>query len=644
MENSRGVARAGGLWPFWLTVIALSGAACLAAIRLATPPALDDKALTLALFVLIPGAVILFVARFWPKGALALAAIHPLVWAWISRDRFLELLPLLAGLLGVLALAFLARRRERLARVHLIVAVVLAIFLAVWPVPQPRAHYPRVVLFGVDGGTWDRIDPLVAAGRLPNFERLLAGGHRAWLESQSPPFSPRVWTTIATGCPPEVHGIWGFGQLKRDIRVGTLWDQLKREGRSYGTCDYYFTWPPEPDLGEADFVVPSRLAPDDTTHPPEYSFYRRITEGARQSERQGRRTRLIVMAEQGLQAWRHGVRLSTLKTIALDLAAGRLLGRSELDRIWRDRRISAALESDVFCELLRTRRPEFAAVLFTQTDQVSHRYWKYLEPAAFGDVAEGDCRRYGGVIDQVYCEVDRALGKLLNIVSSDTDIVIVSDHGFEASTSTIAGRYCRIRPERLIEALGLSNQVFGTSVDLNVFLQATSGTPDERQALLAQMETTLVQAHLAGEDAPIFSVTRESEALRLTQSPRSVLPEGAQIQLGDRLYPYDELVRVRREAMWSGSHKLHGIYLMAGPAAARAIEADTLHVNDVAPTLADLLDLPRSPLWPGRSALEPSGREQRVAEYLPPAAPADEGATGATEELREKLRSIGYLE
>jgi arylsulfatase A-like enzyme len=527
-----------------------------------------------------------------------------------------------------------------------LVAAALAAFMLFWPVPRQLPRDPRVVLIGVDGATWDRIDPLVAAGRLPNFARLMDRGHRAWLESLTPQFSPRVWSTVATGCPPEIHGIWGFSQRKSEFRVGTLWDQLKLEGRSFGLCDYYFTWPPDPGIAERDFIIPSRLAPDDTTHPPEYRFYREITEAARQRERRGRHLRPVILALQGLQAWQHGIRLSTLRVILADLVAGRLWGRHELDRIWRDRRVSAALEADLFCELIRRRHPEFAVALFTQTDQVSHRYWKYLEPEAFGDVSAGDHRRYGNAIDEVYCEVDRGLGKILSVVSRETDVLIVSDHGFQANTTTIAGRYCRIRTERLIDELGLADRVFGTSLDLDVFLQPTVPSAAERESLLVYMEGVLNQARLVGEEEPIFTVTREAEAICLSQTPRTVLPERAQILLAGGTCAYDELVRVRREARWSGRHKLHGVYLLAGPSVARATGADTLDVLDVAPTLAELLDLPRSPLWTGREALTPTGRERPVAEYLPPAArAAPEPLTPeVSDELREKLRSIGYLE
>src|SRR5205085_5050796 len=66
---------------------------------------------------------------------------------------------------------------------------------------------PRVVVLGIDGGTWSMIEPMMEAGQLPNLKRLCDGGLHGILESRPPIISPVVWTDIFTGFLHTKHGI-----------------------------------------------------------------------------------------------------------------------------------------------------------------------------------------------------------------------------------------------------------------------------------------------------------------------------------------------------------------------------------------------------------------------------------------------------
>src|SRR6185369_2624188 len=117
----------------------------------------------------------------------------------------------------------------------------------------------RVLVVGIDAATWDVIRPLMAAGRLPTFTRLVRSGWSAILESMNPTISPAIWTTIATGRPPAEHGITGFlapGPDGRSIPVTSnvrrrepLWVIASRHARSVNVVGWYVTWPVEPVKG-----------------------------------------------------------------------------------------------------------------------------------------------------------------------------------------------------------------------------------------------------------------------------------------------------------------------------------------------------------------------------------------------------------
>src|SRR5262245_34331298 len=113
----------------------------------------------------------------------------------------------------------------------------------------------RVLLVGIDAATWDVMRPLMAAGRLPNVQRLVREGWSATLASMNPTISPAIWTSIATGHPPAANGIAGFlapGPDGRDIPVTSnlrrreaLWTIASRHARTVNVVGWYVTWPVE---------------------------------------------------------------------------------------------------------------------------------------------------------------------------------------------------------------------------------------------------------------------------------------------------------------------------------------------------------------------------------------------------------------
>jgi predicted AlkP superfamily phosphohydrolase/phosphomutase len=112
-----------------------------------------------------------------------------------------------------------------------------------------------VLLIGIDGATWDLIDPMIEQGELPTFNRLKRSGAHGQLLSLSPLSSPVVWTTIATGRFPRVHNILDHTYpyvegAKNKItsaprRVPALWNIATESGQSVGVINWFASHPPE---------------------------------------------------------------------------------------------------------------------------------------------------------------------------------------------------------------------------------------------------------------------------------------------------------------------------------------------------------------------------------------------------------------
>lgn len=73
----------------------------------------------------------------------------------------------------------------------------------------------RAIVLGLDGATWDIINPLIEKGRLPTFSKLKKEGVYGKLESTIPYVTPPAWTSMTTGKNPAKHGIFDFTNINK---------------------------------------------------------------------------------------------------------------------------------------------------------------------------------------------------------------------------------------------------------------------------------------------------------------------------------------------------------------------------------------------------------------------------------------------
>jgi hypothetical protein len=104
---------------------------------------------------------------------------------------------------------------------------------------------PRILLVAADGLDWKVALPLVAAGAMPELERLMERGTYGVLRTEDVTVSPIIWTSIATGKTPAKHGIHGFARPAAG--GGTqLYTSLDRKPKAFWTCSpttgAVFTW------------------------------------------------------------------------------------------------------------------------------------------------------------------------------------------------------------------------------------------------------------------------------------------------------------------------------------------------------------------------------------------------------------------
>jgi len=259
----------------------------------------------------------------------------------------------------------------------------------------------RVLVFGLDGATLDLIEPWAAEGKLPTLRQLLESGAHGRLESTFPPVTSPAWPSFATGKNPGKHGVFDF-ITGGGARVGlvnstsvdgpTLWDLLSRYGRRVGVMGVPVTYPPSQVNG---FMITGILSPRgaEISYPPGFlaGYERKLGKYRvvpRVQYKPGNEDEFIAdLADL----------LDTHSAFALRLAK---------EEPW-----------------------DFLMIHFIALDIAQHALWRFMDrdhPLYDQDGGE----RYGEAIQELYRRVDRALGRILEVVGEDVTVVVMSDHGF----------------------------------------------------------------------------------------------------------------------------------------------------------------------------------------------------------------------
>ncbi len=320
----------------------------------------------------------------------------------------------------------------------------LVLFLAACtggPVEPPPAVDPAparpVLVVGIDGATFDLVDPLVAAGRLPVIAGLLERGARGPLQTIEPTVSPAIWTTVATGRMPEAHGIRGFegvpGQTMTTLpttemrRVPAFWNILSDAGRGVTLVSWWVTWPAEPVLGTVvsdrftytrmEAAIADEAPKPGEVHPEELGAELRplVRRPGAITAEQVRRF-LPSFADDEIERlirgtdYRHGDFLPEFKYV------------HQADRS----------TADIALHLMRTRPASVTALGFYGVDVLSHLTWHFMQPERFPrhTIDPGEALEFGELIPRYYEFLDGILGELLQAAGPDVTLLLFSDHGF----------------------------------------------------------------------------------------------------------------------------------------------------------------------------------------------------------------------
>lgn len=299
--------------------------------------------------------------------------------------------------------------------------------------PPLRSPAPggRVLLVGLDGADWRFLDPLLAAGKMPNLARAIDAGARGTLRSFVPLLSPLLWTTIATGHAPEDHGVLDFferapsGELAMvgsgARQVPAIWNIASAARQRVGVIGWWASHPAE----TVDGVVVSNRINDSTFPGRETTDLTGVVAPAEWTARveQLRVTTNRVPVGQ----------IRALAAVSPEEIAAALAPEAPLENPLR-MLVQTVAMSETTTRLAREAWREFdprlLMVYYEGTDGIGHLFAPYVEPPVAG-APPAAVARYGRTPEAFYAWIDGQLGELMALLEPADTLLVLSDHGFQ---------------------------------------------------------------------------------------------------------------------------------------------------------------------------------------------------------------------
>jgi hypothetical protein len=314
---------------------------------------------------------------------------------------------------------------------------------------SPLAHIdseqvsgPRVVMLCLDGASLDVISPAVAAGRLPNFGRLLDRGASIHLATTRPTQPEPVWASVMTGMWPARHGVRGAARYRPfngDVAIEVLPDYLFSQAlirvgllieEPYSSASLE-----SPPLWQitARYGVPTGLIGLPLTHPAESPA------GFIVSDRFHRRSDSSAVLDARPAVSPARLDDDARAVLAAEQVTTSAESRWRLDLLPQTGESGSTVEADRLHHLLAKQlgtveHVRLLAVRYAGLDAVGHYYLRYANPDDFGDVSEEERRQFGRVLDDYYEYVDSLVGDAMATLNDGDLLLVVSGFGMEPLT------------------------------------------------------------------------------------------------------------------------------------------------------------------------------------------------------------------
>ena len=315
----------------------------------------------------------------------------------------------------------------------------------------------KLLLIGWDAADWKIIGPLLAKGLMPNLKKMISNGVYGNMSTMNPPYSPMLWSSVATGKTPDKHGVLGFIEVSPEQKLRpvtansrksrALWNILHNQGYKSNVVSWWPSYPAEPingvvvtdkfqkvgkDISKimqltdkaihpkslANTLKELRMHPNEITKEHILPFMPQAAKIDQKDPNKNNKNGLIPFSK--LMA----------ESVSVHNAATYLMDNTEWD---------------------------FMAVYYDYIDHICHGFMKF-HPPKLPKIEQDDYDIYHNVVNSAYRFQDMMLGRTLSMISDDTTVILMSDHGFESGHKRI------LEMPKLNAAPALDHRQFGIFV------------------------------------------------------------------------------------------------------------------------------------------------------------------------------------
>lgn len=261
-----------------------------------------------------------------------------------------------------------------------------------------------VLVIGLDGATFDLLQPWAQQGILPNLKKLMDSSIKLPLMSTIPPITGPAWSSFSTGKHPGKHGNVDFcirGDnyslrtiSSRTIQGKTLWQLLSQAQKRICVIDVPITYPPTPVNGMMITGMMTPAVESEFTYPPEL-----------------KQTILEKWPDYALSVpWRDYEGIGIEKLI------------QDLTAVTKQR-------AELVLDALGQEAWDFFMCVFVGMDRIQHCLWRFMDPKhPIYDPKLAE--QYLPMIQDYYRLQDQVVGQILDVAPPKANLMLMSDHGF----------------------------------------------------------------------------------------------------------------------------------------------------------------------------------------------------------------------